>query len=101
MTTFRKHVARNSPILGNTTHPFRGVVMLPVGNCLLVDLNQNPTAWVNWLLKELNDAHSVSALAAILQTHNREINQLRAMDPVRVIHISNLIQYRKQIEGLL
>ena len=75
--------------------------MLPVGNCPLVDLNKNPTAWVNWLLKELNDAHSVSALAAILQTHNREINQLRAMDPVRVIHISNLIQYRKQIEGLL
>ena len=75
--------------------------MLPVGNCLLVDLNQNSTTWVNWLLKELIDAQSVGALAAILQAHNREINQLRGIDPVRVIHINNLIQYRKQIEGLL
>ena len=66
--------------------------MLPVGNCLLVDLNQNPTAWVNWLLKELNNAQSVGALAAILQAHNREINQLRGIDPVRVIHINNLIK---------
>jgi hypothetical protein len=75
--------------------------MLPVGNCPLVDINKDPTAWVNWLLKQLNDAQSIAAMAAILQTHNREISQLRAMDPVRVIHISNLIQYRKQIEGLL
>ena len=74
--------------------------MLPVGNCPLVDLNKNPTAWVNWLLKELNDAQSVGALAAILQAHNRKINQLRSIDPVRVIHINNLIKYRKQIEGL-
>jgi hypothetical protein len=75
--------------------------MLPVGNCPLVDINKNPTAWGDWLLKQLNDAQSIAAMAAILQTHNREISQLRAMDPVRVIHISNLIQYRKQIEGLL
>ena len=74
--------------------------MLPVGNCPLVDLNKNPTAWVNWLLKRLNDAQSVDSLAATLQAHNREINQLRGIDPVRVIHINNLIQYRKQIEGL-
>ena len=74
--------------------------MLPVGNCPLVGFNENPTGWVNWLLKELNDAQSVGALAAILQAHNREINQLRSIDPVRVIHINNLIQYRKQIEGL-
>ena len=52
------------------------------------------------LLKELNDAQSVGALAAILQAHNREINQLRSIDPVRIIHINNLIKYRKQIEGL-
>ena len=74
--------------------------MLPVGNCFLVDLDQNSTTWVNWLLKELNDAQSIDALAAILQTHNLEINQLRGIDPVRLIHINNLIQYRKQIEGL-
>ena len=74
--------------------------MLPVGNCLLVDLNQNPTAWVNWLLSQINDAPSVSALAAILQANNREINQLRSIDPVRVIHINNLIKYRKQVCGL-
>ena len=66
----------------------------------MVDINKNPTAWVNWLLKELNDAQSVAALAVILQAHNRELNQLRVIDPVRVIHISNLIQYQKQIEGL-
>ena len=65
-----------------------------------MELNKNLTAFVNWILKELNDAHSVSALAAILQTHNREINQLRVIEPVRVIHIRNLIQYQKQIEGL-
>ena len=46
-------------------------------------------------------AQSVGALAAILQAHNREINQLRSIDPVRVIHINNLVKYRKQIEGLL
>ena len=74
--------------------------MLPVGHCLLVDLNQNSTTWVNWLLKELNDAQSVGALAAIIQAHNREIYQLRIIDPVRVIHINNLNKYRKQIEGL-
>ena len=74
--------------------------MLPVGNCLLVDLNKNPTAWVNWLLKRLNDAQSIAALAVILQRHNSEINQLRVIDPVRVIHINKLIQYRKQIEGM-
>ena len=66
----------------------------------MVDINKNPTVWVNWLLKELNDAQSVAALAVILQAHNRELNQLRVIDPVRVIHISNLIQYQKQIEGL-
>ena len=66
----------------------------------MVDINKNPTAWVNWLLKELNDAQSVAALAVILQAHNRELNQLRVIEPVRVIHISNLIQYQKQIEGL-
>ena len=66
----------------------------------MVDINKNPTAWVNWLLKELNDAQSVAALAVILQAHNRELNQLRVIEPVRVIHIRNLIQYQKQIEGL-
>tara|TARA_B100000780_G_C20756516_1_gene300532 strand:- start:252 stop:455 length:204 start_codon:yes stop_codon:yes gene_type:complete len=66
----------------------------------MVDINKNPTVWVNWLLKELNDAQSVAALAVILQAHNRELNQLRVIEPVRVIHISNLIQYQKQIEGL-
>ena len=74
--------------------------MLPVGNCPLVGFNENSTVWVNWLLSQINDAPSVSALAAILQAHNREINQLRSIDPVRVIHINNLIKYRKQIEGL-
>ena len=74
--------------------------MLPVGNCPLVGFNENSTVWVNWLLSQINDTHSVSALAAILQAHNREINQLQSIDPVRVIHINNLIKYRKQVCGL-
>ena len=74
--------------------------MLPVGNCLLVGFNENPTVWVNWILSQINDAPSVGALAKILQAQNREINQLRSIDSVRVIHINNLIKYRKQVCGL-
>ena len=65
-----------------------------------MELNDNPTLWANWFLKQLQEAKNLTALATLLQAHSLEVNQLRAIDPVRVIHIYNLVSYRKQIEGL-